>query len=99
MEGEQREDDKALRDIAEFHRKPVGKRKLAVRGLVSAIHNEVRQKHRCQANPQTFESGRKPPLDSRQNGRKKRNRAEDEKVRRPKKLKIGWHLDCKLIKV
>jgi len=91
MESEQRKDDKQLRDIAEFQRKTIGKRKLAVRGLVSAIHREVQNDHHPQADSQTFESGRETPLDCRKKCPKKRDRTEDEKVHRTEKLKVGWH--------
>ena len=82
IEGEQREDDKTLRDIAELQRKPIWKRKLAVCGLVPAICNEVRHEQNSQAESQPFESGREPSLDCRKNGRQERDRGEDEKVRR-----------------
>src|SRR5271157_2200847 len=91
IEGEQREDDKTLRDIAEFQRKTIWKSKLAVCGLVSPIHSPVQQKHHCQADSQPFTSGRELPLDRRKNGRKKRDRAENDKVRRSEKLEVGCH--------
>ena len=91
IEGEQREDDKTLRDIAEFQRKTIRKRKLAVCGLVSAIHSEVQQKHRCQADSQPFASGRELLLGRRKNGCEKNDRAENDKVRRSEKLEVGCH--------